>query len=242
MSNPTAAILIIGDEILSGRTRDENLHYLAGVLAENGIDLREVRIVPDDTAAIVRAVNALRCVHDEVFTSGGIGPTHDDITVDSIAAAFDVPVVEDDEADRRLRAFSMAHGVTYSPDQQRMARVPLGATLIDNHVSGAPGFNLANVHVMAGVPRIFRAMVDAILPALAKGVPIQSREYRIWQPEANVAHCLRVLAEGNPDVTIGSYPSIQEGRRGTTIVVRGPDVVRVEAVVAQLGRLFPNRS
>lgn len=240
VSNPTAAILVIGDEILSGRTRDENMYHLAGVLSEHGIDLREVRIVPDDTGAIVEAVNALRAAHDHVFTSGGIGPTHDDITADSIGAAFGVPVVVDEEADRRVRAFCQVRGVTYNEAQQRMARVPRGVTLIDNAISAAPGFTIENVHVMAGVPAIFRAMVAAILPGLAQGRPVVSGEYRIWRPEGDIAHALRTLAETNPDLSIGSYPSLQDGRSGTTVVVRGQDPDRVDATVRELGRLFPD--
>lgn len=241
MSNPTAAILVIGDEILSGRTRDENMYHLAGVLTAHGIDLREVRVVPDDTRAIVEAVNALRAAWDHVFTSGGIGPTHDDITADAIGAAFGVPVVVHEEADRRVRAFCELRGVAYNEDQQRMARVPDGGTLIDNEASAAPGFTIENVHVMAGVPRIFRTMVDVVLPQLAQGRPVVSGEYRIWRPEGEIAHDLRVLAEANRDVTIGSYPSVQDGRPGATIVVRGQDPERVEAVVRELGRVFPAR-
>ncbi|SDB82861.1 molybdenum cofactor synthesis domain-containing protein [Raineyella antarctica] len=237
--NPTAAILVIGDEILSGRTRDENMYHLAGVLTAHGIDLREVRIVPDDQAAIVGAVNVLRRAYDHVFTSGGIGPTHDDITADAIGAAFGVPVVVDPEADRRVRAFSEVRGMSYNSDQQRMARVPQGATLIDNPISAAPGFTLENVHVMAGVPVIFRVMVESILPALAQGRPVVSGEYRIWRPEGDIAHDLRGLAAKYDDLALGSYPSMQDGRGGTTIVVRGTDPQRVETAVAELRTVFP---
>lgn len=239
MSNPTAAILVIGDEILSGRTRDENMYHLAGVLTEHGIDLREVRVVADDTTAIMQAVNALRGAYEHVFTSGGIGPTHDDITADAIAAAFGVPVVVDEEADRRVRAFCQRRGTPYNADQQRMARVPQGARLIDNQVSAAPGFTIGNVHVMAGVPRIFRAMVDVVVPHLAQGRPVVAGEYRIWRPEGEIAHDLRVLAEANPDLTLGSYPSVLDGRPGATIVVRGLDPDRVTAVLGELARIFP---
>lgn len=239
MSNPTAAILVIGDEILSGRTRDENMYHLAGVLTAHGIDLREVRVVPDDTRAIVDAVNALRRTYDDVFTSGGIGPTHDDITADAIGAAFGVPVVVDPEADGRVRAFSEERGVAYNADQQRMARVPQGARLIENPISAAPGFSMENVHVMAGVPVIFRAMVETLLPELAQGRPMVSREYRIWRPEGDIAHDLRALAAEYEDLALGSYPSVQDGRPGTTIVVRGLEPDRVDEALGRLAATFP---
>lgn len=239
MSNPTAAVLLIGDELLSGRTRDENAHHLAGELTRHGIDLREVRVVPDEQAAIVAAVNALRCSYDNLFTSGGIGPTHDDITADAIGAALGVEVLVDAEAERRVRDFCQLRGVEYNADQQRMARIPAGATLIDNPLSAAPGFTLGNVHVMAGVPAIFREMVALVLRGLAKGLPVVSGEYRIWRGEGTIARALRTIAESNPDVSVGSYPSVLDGRRGTTLVVRGTDPERVAAVVAQLAATIP---
>jgi len=239
VSNPTAAILVIGDEILSGRTRDENMYHLAGVLSAHGIDLREVRIVPDDHDAIVGAVDALRGAYAHVFTSGGIGPTHDDITADAIAAAFGVPIVIDPEAERRIQGFCAARGMTYTVEEQRMARVPAGATLIDNGLSGAPGFTVGNVHVMAGVPIIFRGMVEAVLPGLAHGRPLTVRDYRVQRPESSIAGELRTLAETYADLAIGSYPSMLEGRSGTTIVVRGDDAGRVAAAISALHNTFP---
>ncbi|MEA5154252.1 competence/damage-inducible protein A [Raineyella sp.] len=239
MSNPTAAVLVIGDEILSGRTRDENMYHLAGVLSARGIDLREVRVVPDDHAAIVGAVTALRAAYDHVFTSGGIGPTHDDITADAIAAAFGRSIVIDPEAERRIRGFCQARGINYTAEEQRMARIPAGATLIDNGLSGAPGFTVDNVHVMAGVPIIFRAMVAAVLPGLAQGRPLTVRDYRVQRPESSIAGELRILAEEFSDVAIGSYPSMLEGRSGTTIVVRGASPTRVGDAIAALVTAFP---
>ena len=164
MANPTAAMLVIGDEILSGRTRDANMHHLAGQLTDAGIDLKEVRVVSDDADAITGATRALAATHDHVFTSGGIGPTHDDITADCIAAAFDVPI--DVRADARaiLEAHYAKTKIELNAARLRMARIPDGAALIDNPVSGAPGFTLENVHVMAGVPAIFQAMVASVLP------------------------------------------------------------------------------
>ncbi|QGF24610.1 competence/damage-inducible protein A [Raineyella fluvialis] len=239
MSNPTAAILVIGDEILSGRTRDENMYYLAGVLSAHGIDLREVRVVPDDQSAIVEGVNALRCAYEHVFTSGGIGPTHDDITADAIATAFGVPIVVDPEAEERIRGYCAKRGMTYTVEEQRMARIPAGATLITNELSGAPGFTVENVHVMAGVPVIFRAMVGAVLPGLAQGRPLTVRDYRVQRPESSIAGELRTLAESYGDLTIGSYPSMLEGRSGTTIVVRGLDADRVTEAISALHDAFP---
>ncbi len=239
VSNPTAAILVIGDEILSGRTRDENMYHLAGVLSAHGIDLREVRVVPDDHDAIVGAVGALRGAYDHVFTSGGIGPTHDDITADAIAAAFGRSIVIDGEAERRIQGFCAATAMAYTSEEQRMARIPAGAMLIDNDLSGAPGFTVANVHVMAGVPIIFRAMVEAVLPGLAQGRPLTVRDYRVQRPESSIAGRLRSLAAAFSDVAIGSYPSMLEGRSGTTIVVRGASPERVGEAMAALVSAFP---
>ena len=159
MANPTAAMLVIGDEILSGRTRDANMHYLAGQLTAAGIDLKEVRMVSDDRDAIVFAVQSLSVRYDHVFTSGGIGPTHDDITADCIAAAFDTPIDVRDDARQLLAAYYESQGLEFNDARMRMARIPDGAELIDNPVSTAPGFSLKNVHVMAGVPSVFQAMV-----------------------------------------------------------------------------------
>ena len=190
MTNPTAAMLVIGDEILSGRTRDSNLYYLAGELTRHGINLSEVRIVADDTAAIVAGVNALRGQYDHVFTSGGIGPTHDDITADAIAAAFGVMITHRADAVALLGAHYERQNLPFNDARMRMARIPDGARLIENPVSIAPGFSLGNVHVMAGVPRIFEAMVASVLPTLTGGEPLLSQTLRLMRGEGEVGSAL----------------------------------------------------
>ena len=181
MPNPTAAMLVIGDEILSGRTRDANMHHLANALTDHGIDLKEVRVVSDDRDAIIAATRALSDGFDHVFTSGGIGPTHDDITADCIAAAFDVPIDVRDDARALLQAHYDRSGQELNEARLRMARIPDGAALIDNPVSTAPGFIIGNVHVMAGVPSVFQAMLASILPGLTGGAPLLSRTLRVMR-------------------------------------------------------------
>lgn len=239
MPNPTAAMVVIGDEILTGRTRDSNLHHLAGALSRAGIDLREARLVADDATAIAEAVNALRDAHDHVFTSGGIGPTHDDITADAIAAAFGVPVDIREDARAILAARYAAMGTDFTPARQRMARIPEGAVLIDNPVSGAPGFSLGNVHVMAGVPTVFEAMLAGLLPRLTGGRPLLSQALRVDRPEGEIAGPLGALAARYPDLSIGSYPYIRDGVHGAQLVVRGADGGAVDAAMAELAALFP---
>jgi molybdenum cofactor synthesis domain-containing protein len=239
MSNPTAAILIIGDEILSGRTRDANMHYLAGELTRIGIDLKEVRVVADETPAIVAAVNALRATYAHVFTSGGIGPTHDDITADAVAAAFGMALAVRDDARAILAAHYDRSGLEFNTARQRMARIPEGALLIDNPISAAPGFSLENVHVMAGVPDIFKAMVASLLPRLTGGRPVLSQTLRVDRGEGMIAEPLGVLAAEFDDLSFGSYPFIQNGAYGTNIVVRGTDAARIDAAIGRLAALFP---
>ncbi|WP_413874917.1 competence/damage-inducible protein A [Albidovulum sp.] len=239
MSNPTAAILIIGDEILSGRTRDANMHYLAGELTRIGIDLKEVRVVADETAAIVAAVNALRAGYAQVFTSGGIGPTHDDITADAVAAAFGTALAVRDDARAILAAHYDRAGLEFNAARQRMARIPEGALLIDNPISAAPGFSLENVHVMAGVPDIFKAMVASLLPRLTGGRPVLSQTLRVDRGEGMIAEPLGALAAEFDDLSFGSYPFIQNGAYGTNIVVRGTDAARIDAAIGRLAALFP---
>jgi molybdenum cofactor synthesis domain-containing protein len=239
MSNPTAAILIIGDEILSGRTRDANMHYLAGELTRIGIDLKEVRVVADETPAIVAAVNALRATYAHVFTSGGIGPTHDDITADAVAAAFGMALAVRDDARAILAAHYDRSGLEFNTARQRMARIPEGALLIDNPISAAPGFSLENVHVMAGVPDIFKAMVASLLPRLTGGRPVLSQTLRVDRGEGMIAEPLGALAAEFDDLSFGSYPFIQNGAYGTNIVVRGTDAARIDAAIGRLAALFP---
>ncbi len=226
--NPTAAMLTIGDEILSGRTQDTNMPHLAAALWDKGISLRETRVVPDVAEEIIAAVNALRHRYTHVFTSGGIGPTHDDITADSIAAAFGVGIDIREDA-RAILATNYANPETdLNPARLRMARVPDGATLIENPVSKAPGFSLGNVHVMAGVPSVFQAMLAGLLPRLVGGPPLLSESLTVNFPEGRIAGPLRQVAEAHPGVSIGSYPFNRNGTYGTTLVARGrnPDLLR----------------
>lgn len=234
MGNPTAAILVIGDEILSGRTRDANAYHLAGELARVGIDLGEIRVVADDQDDIVAALNALRARYDHVFTSGGIGPTHDDITADAVAAAFGVTIGIREDARQILVGMYARRGVVPNESQLRMARVPEGARLIENVLSGAPGFSLENVHVMAGVPSIFREMVAAVLSTLENGTPRVVREVSFGVGEGRIAAPLTALAADYPDLQFGSYPFAAEGVRATSIVVKGYDVARIDEALARL--------
>ena len=238
MPNPTAAMLVIGDEILSGRTRDANMYYLAGLLTEAGITLAEVRIVPDDTAAIIAAVNALRAQYDHVFTSGGIGPTHDDITADAIALAFGVEITIRADARALLQAHYDRAGIPFNDARQRMARIPDGARLIDNPVSTAPGFSLQNVHVMAGVPNIFQAMIASVLPMLTGGLPLLSQTLRVNRGEGDIASPFAALAADFPGLSMGSYPFTKDGVYGTNLVIRGTDAVLLQGAMTRLTALF----
>jgi len=239
MPNPTAAMLVIGDEILSGRTRDANMHHLARELTHVGIDLSEVRVVHDDEAAIVGAVRALSGGFDVVFTSGGIGPTHDDITAEAVARAFDTPIAVRDDARAILAAHYDARGQEMNEARLRMARIPEGATLIDNPISAAPGFILGNVHVMAGVPSIFEAMLASVLPTLTGGAPVLSQSYEVRRGEGDIAAPLSDLAARYPDLSVGSYPFIRDGCHGAQIVIRGQDGARLDAAMAELAGMFP---
>ncbi|WP_171233434.1 molybdopterin-binding protein [Ruegeria sp. HKCCA4812] len=236
MANPTAAMLVIGDEILSGRTRDANMHFLAQELTKHGIDLKEVRIVSDDAPAIEAAVKALSDAYDNVFTSGGIGPTHDDITADCIARAFDTPIDVRDDARALLQAYYDKSGLELNAARLRMARIPDGATLIENPVSTAPGFTLANVHVMAGVPSVFQAMVASVLPTLTGGRPLLSQTLRVDRGEGDIAANLAALAEDFSDLSIGCYPFQINGAFGANVVVRGTDGGRIDAATTRLAK------
>ncbi len=238
MPNPTAAMLVIGDEILSGRTRDANMHYLAGQLTEAGIDLKEVRVVSDDPDAIMGAVQALSVSYTHVFTSGGIGPTHDDITADCIATAFDTPIDIRDDARALLQAHYDRSGQELNAARLRMARIPDGATLIDNPVSTAPGFTLRNVHVMAGVPSVFQAMVASMLPTLTGGAPLLSRTLRVIRGEGDIAGPLGDFAAAHAALSVGSYPFIKEGVYGANIVVRGSDAAQLDVAMQELSAIF----
>ncbi|TGD43807.1 competence/damage-inducible protein A [Pseudotabrizicola sediminis] len=236
--NPSAAMLVIGDEILSGRTRDSNMHYLAGELTRHGIRLMEVRVVADDHDTIVSAVNALRAGYDHLFTSGGIGPTHDDITAEAIAAAFGVDISQRADALALLAAHYDRAGLEFNEARRRMARIPDGAALIDNPVSTAPGFSIGNVHVMAGVPNIFQAMVASVLPTLTGGAPLLSQSLRVNRGEGEVAGPFGQLAAEFPDLSMGSYPFIQNGAHGTNLVIRGIDAGQIDTAMTRLAALF----
>ncbi|MGR3435134.1 MAG: competence/damage-inducible protein A [Shimia sp.] len=230
MPNPTAAMLVIGNEILSGRTRDANMHHLAGALTAHGIDLREVRVVADDRPAIVAAVRALSEAWDHVFTSGGIGPTHDDITAECVAEALGASIGVRDDARAILAAHYAGRGTDLNAARLRMARIPEGATLIDNPVSAAPGFTLGNVHVMAGVPKIFEAMLAGVLPGLTGGAPLLSLSHRVEMGEGDLAGPLARVDAAFPGVDVGSYPFQRpDGGFGVDVVFRGPEAAALEA-------------
>ena len=239
MSNPTAAMLVIGDEILSGRTRDANMYHLAGQLTAIGIDLKEVRVVSDDAPAIVAAVKALSGTYTHVFTSGGIGPTHDDITADCIAAAFGKTIDVRADAAALLSAHYASTGKEFNAARQRMARIPADAILIENPVSVAPGFTLENVHVMAGVPSVFTAMVASVLPNLTGGAPLLSQSLRVVRGEGDIAGPLGEFAARHPALSVGSYPFQDNGVYGTNLVVRGQDKAALNAAMAELSEIFP---
>lgn len=237
----TAAMVVIGDEILSGRTKDRNIGHLADVMTAIGIDLREVRIVPDEEDAIVEAVNTLRARSDYVFTTGGIGPTHDDITADAISAAFAVPCRYDDKAYAMLEAHYAKRGMAFSEARMRMARMPEGAEHIDNPISMAPGFRIGNVHVMAGVPAIFQAMLDNVVPTLKGGAKLLSESVHCPVGEGTIGGPLADIQKRHPDTIIGSYPKYQDGTFWTELVVRArsrealePALREVEDLVASL--------
>jgi molybdenum cofactor synthesis domain-containing protein len=219
----TAALVVIGDEILSGRTQDRNVAQLATWLNDQGIRLAEVRIVADDSAAIGAAVNALRTSHDYLFTTGGIGPTHDDITVDAIAAAFGVPVVVHPEARRILEDYYRGRPGGLTEARLRMARVPEGAELIANPSSGAPGVKLGNLYILAGVPHIAASMIEALTGTLEGGRPMVSVTIGARAAESDVADLLRETEAAHPGVAIGSYPFVRDGRFGANFVVRSED-------------------
>ena len=242
MPNPTAAMLVIGDEILSGRTRDANMHHMAGRLTEAGFVLREARVIGDDHGAIVAAVRELSGAHDQLFTSGGIGPTHDDITADAVADAMGAAIGVREDALAILTAYYAQTGTELNEARLRMARIPEGADLIENPVSGAPGFSLGNVHVMAGVPKIFEAMVTGLLPRLTGGAPVLSRTLRVARAEGDLAAALGALAEAHSGISFGSYPTFSADGPNTRLVARGTDEAALEAAFAALRVAFPEGS
>jgi molybdenum cofactor synthesis domain-containing protein len=229
----TAAILVIGDEILSGRTKDKNIGYIAEYLTKIGIDLREVRVVADDEAAIVEALNALRARNTYVFTTGGIGPTHDDITAECVAKAFGIPIHHDPRAIAIMQERYAALGTEMNEARMRMTRIPEGAELVTNKVSAAPGFWIGNVVVMAGVPSIMQAMLDEVAPKLATGTRMLSETVRADCREGDIGTELGEVAKAHPETMIGSYPFVDEVRGpNTNIVVRSRDPERLAAAKA----------
>jgi molybdenum cofactor synthesis domain-containing protein len=236
-STVTACVLVIGNEILSGRTQDANLPFLARRLGEIGIRVREARVVPDVEAEIVDAVNACRARHDLVFTTGGIGPTHDDITSECVAKAFGVPLELDPEAVRRLEAH-YGDPSMLNEARLRMARIPRGAALVDNPISAAPGYRIGNVYVLAGVPSIMRAMFDQIAPNLRGGPPMLSRTVSCAVPEGTLAAGLGALQDRYPALEIGSYPYFRAGGFGVSLVLRGTEAGPLDAATAELSDLI----
>jgi molybdenum cofactor synthesis domain-containing protein len=237
MSNPTAAILIIGNEILSGRTQDINVQFIAKRLATLGIKLEEVRVIPDVPGRIVSAVNELRAAYNELFTTGGIGPTHDDITSECVAAAFGVPW--EIHADTFALMEARMGKENFNAARQRMATMPRGATPIANAVSLAPGFTIGNVHVMAGVPRIMQAMFDALEPGLPRGTPIAMRAvHGMGVMEGSIAAGLSAIQDRYPGVDLGSYPFRREGAGGVAIVAKGTELDALEAAIAEASDLI----
>lgn len=237
---PTACLLIIGNEILSGRTQDKNLAWIAAQLGEIGIKLAEVRVIPDVGTTIVETVNACRAAFTYVFTTGGIGPTHDDITTEYVAQAFGRKVIRHPEAERRLRNH-------YPPDQinearLKMADVPEGATLIDNPVSAAPGFRIGNVYVMAGVPRIMQAMFDGIKGEFTGGPRILSATVSAHITEGTIAAELAAIQQRFANVEIGSYPFMRDGRLGTSLVARATDAAALQACMGEIRRMLAGRN
>ncbi len=235
--NPTACLLVIGNEVLSGRTQDLNIKFIASGLGEIGIPLREVRVIPDVADTIISTVNECRARFDHVFTTGGIGPTHDDITSECVAAAFGVPWERQPEAWARMERH-------YEPGQfnaarQRMATMPRGATLIDNAVSIAPGFTIGNVHVMAGVPRIMQAMFEALAPALHGGTPVASRAvHAAGLLEGAIAEGLGAIQARYLALDLGSYPFYRAGGGGVALVAKGTDPAALDACIAEVTELI----
>lgn len=242
-AQPTAAICLIGDELLSGRTRDVNAQTIAKFLAPYGVPVREVRVVPDEQDRIVEAVNALRATYTYVFTTGGIGPTHDDITADAIAAAFGVGIGEHPDAVKLLEERYALMDMEFTPARRRMARAPDGAQLIDNPVSGAPGFQTGNVFTLAGVPKIVEGMLGDIGHRLETGTVVESLTVRgAGMREGDVAEMLAALAQKYPDVSIGSYPWFRTvNDHGVALIVRGTDRAQLEAVGAQLSGIIQSQ-
>jgi molybdenum cofactor synthesis domain-containing protein len=240
----TAAVLVIGDEILSGRTKDKNIGYIADHLTAIGIQLKEVRVVPDEESEIVAAVNALRAKFTYVFTTGGIGPTHDDITSDCVAKAFGVTIDVDDRALALMKPYYERRGIELTPPRLRMARIPKGAELVQNSVSVAPGFMLGNVIVMAGIPNVMQVMLDDVTQRLKTGAKMLTEVIELFRPEGEIAEMLGAHQKEFPEVSMGSYPFTKDARTfGTNLVLRStkPELLATafEGLKAKLATLPP---
>ena len=223
----TAALLIIGDEILSGRTQDANLAYLARFLVDMGIELREARVIADDVQIIADTINTLRAQYDYLFTTGGIGPTHDDMTIEAVAGAFGVPLELNEEARHNMVD---VHGLALNEGRLRMITLPAGCALVDSVASVAPGFQMGNVFVMAGIPKVMQAMLEGIAPRLEGASPFVSLTLTAHLPESTLSTPLKAIQAENPDVRIGSYPFYRDGKPGADLVIRSRDPVRARAV------------
>lgn len=234
----TAAAVLIGNELLSGRIADENMHYIANSLVDVGITLTEVRVIPDDCDVIMSAVNELRARCDYVFTTGGIGPTHDDITAECIAKAFAKPLIEHPEVGKSLREFFNSKGVDANPERMRMANMPVGAEPLRHEGSPVPGFVMENVYVLAGVPRIMRTMLDAAIPMLRKGLPTLSVTVRCDVAEGTLAKGLSLLQFEHPSVDIGSYPLAREYDFNVALVIRGTDSIELNNIADKVEQLI----
>ena len=234
-ANPTACLLVIGNEVLSGRTQDLNIKFLATGLGAIGMPLREVRVIPDVPETIIATVNEARAKFDHVFTTGGIGPTHDDITADCIAAAFGVDLVVSPEIAAILERRPAPPEIMAA--RMRMARIPRGGGLIDNPL-GPPGFFIGNVYVMAGIPRVMQQMVDSLAGKLRRGATVRSRSVTVYLPESQIAARLGQIQQEQPRVDLGSYPFQREGRYGTMLVMRGTDACALDATLAEVSRMI----
>ena len=238
MQKITAAILIIGNEILSGRTQDINIQYIATKLSEKGIVLGEARIIPDIKSSIIDAISDLRAKYTYVFTTGGIGPTHDDITSDAIAASFGVKLIKHDEAYRRLKEYYSSTNREMNLRSEQMAYIPEGATLIDNSATTAPGFILENVYVMAGVPYIMQAMMDFVLPTLQSGLTIESRTLSLFIGESLIANEMEAIETKYPDISVGSYPSMSNASSITSVVLRSNNIIELDKAFNEFSNIM----
>ena len=238
----TAAMVVIGDEILSGRTKDRNIGHLADIMTAIGIDLKEVRIVPDEEDEIVAAINAVRARYTYVFTTGGIGPTHDDITAESVSKAFGVPCEYDEKAYAMLEAHYRTREMEFTEARKRMARMPRGSDHIDNPISMAPGFRIGNVHVMAGVPSIFQAMLDNVIPTLTTGTKLISATVQCPFGEGTIGDALGAIQKAHPETIIGSYPKYLDGKFWTELVVRARSEAALAPAVAAVERMLADKA